>query len=64
MGSAWDKGREKTKDRRIRKLFDINAGDSLVVLGDDNQGIAILKSEYFLAMAGLLSLQTYDDKIC
>ena len=39
---------------KARKLFDISPGDQLVVLGDESQGLAVLKSEYFLAMAGLL----------
>ncbi|MBE6040801.1 MAG: helix-turn-helix domain-containing protein [Clostridiales bacterium] len=34
-----------------RKLFNISAGDKLVVLGDENQGIAVLKSDMFLALA-------------
>ena len=36
---------------KARKLFDISAGDRLVVLGDETQGIAILKSEYFIELA-------------
>ena len=30
---------------KARKLFDISSGDQLVVLGDETQGIAILKAE-------------------
>ena len=36
---------------KARKLFSIAPGDQLVVLGDENQGLAIMKSEGFLAMA-------------
>ena len=36
---------------KARKLFDISAGDQLVVLGDETQGLAIMKAEYFLAIA-------------
>ena len=36
---------------KARKLFDISPGDRLVVLGDESQGLAILKSEVFLALA-------------
>ena len=50
MVTVGDKG-QIVIPAKARKLFDINAGDQLVVLGDENQGIAILKSEYFLAMA-------------
>ena len=40
---------------KARKMFDISPGDQLVVLGDETQGLAVLKADYFLAMAGLLS---------
>ena len=36
---------------RARKLFDIRPGDQLAVLGDETQGLAILKSESLLALA-------------
>lgn len=36
---------------KARKVFGISAGDQLVVLGDEGQGIAIIKSEEFLALA-------------
>ena len=36
---------------KARKLFSINAGDQLVVLGDESQGIALLKSDSFLQFA-------------
>ena len=36
---------------KARKLFSISPGDQLVVLGDENQGLAIMKAEGFLAMA-------------
>lgn len=36
---------------KARKLFDISAGDQLVVLGDEGQGLAIIKTQSFLAMA-------------
>lgn len=35
---------------KARKIFDINPGDNLVVLGDENSGIAILKEKDLLAM--------------
>lgn len=34
-----------------RKIFNIKPGDNLVVLGDEAQGIAILKSEIFDVLA-------------
>lgn len=36
---------------KARKLFDISAGDQLVVLGDEKQGLAIIKAKSFLAIA-------------
>ena len=36
---------------KARKLFGISPGDGLVVLGDESQGLAILKSDYFLELA-------------
>ena len=39
---------------KARKLFDISQGDQLVVLGDEGQGIAIVKAEMFMAMAGMV----------
>ena len=37
---------------KARKIFNINVGDSLIVLGDDTQGIAILKEQDFMYMLG------------
>lgn len=39
---------------KARKIFDISAGDQLVVVGDEGQGLAVLKPEYFLSMANLI----------
>lgn len=33
--------------KQARELFDINPGDSLIVLGDDKKGIAIPKKSMF-----------------
>ena len=35
---------------KCRKIFDIKPGDELVVLGDEQQGIALLKHEYMLSL--------------
>ncbi|MBQ8655410.1 MAG: helix-turn-helix domain-containing protein [Clostridia bacterium] len=35
---------------RCRKVFDIKPGDQLLVLGDDQQGIAILKQSFLMDM--------------
>lgn len=39
---------------KARKLFSIGTGDQLVVLGDEVQGLALLKAEKFLHMAELI----------
>ena len=39
---------------KARRLFSIQPGDSLVVLGDEAQGIALLKSEDFLRIADMI----------
>ena len=39
---------------KARKLFGIAAGDRLVVLGDDEQGLAILKEERILAFSEMV----------
>lgn len=39
---------------KARKIFDISAGDRMLVLGDEGQGIAIVKADSFLHMAGMV----------
>ena len=39
---------------KARKLFEIAQGDRLVVLGDEGQGIALVKAEDFLEMASMI----------
>lgn len=46
---------------KARKLFSIDAGDQLVVLGDEAQGIALVKSDSFLHMADMIR-QNMEDK--
>jgi len=53
MVTVGDKG-QIVIPAKARKLFDINPGDQLVVLGDDTQGMALLKSGDFLAMADVV----------
>ena len=40
---------------KARKLFNISSGDQLVILGDEAQGLAILKAESFLELAQSVS---------
>ena len=39
---------------KARKTFEIASGDQLVVLGDEAQGLAIMKAENLLAMADMI----------
>lgn len=39
---------------KARKLFDISPGDQFIVLGDEGQGLAIVKTERFLAVADMI----------
>ncbi|MCR5590825.1 MAG: helix-turn-helix domain-containing protein [Lachnospiraceae bacterium] len=50
MVTVGDKG-QIVIPAKARKLFDISAGDQLVVLGDETQGLAILKSDHILSLA-------------
>lgn len=40
---------------KARKIFDISPGDQLVVLGDEGQGLAVVKSEHFLSLAAMVN---------
>lgn len=39
---------------RARKIFGIQPGDQLVVLGDETQGLALIQSDSFLALADMI----------
>jgi AbrB family looped-hinge helix DNA binding protein len=39
---------------KARKIFNISTGDQLVVLGDEDQGLALLKTDGFLALADMI----------
>lgn len=49
MVKVGDKG-QIVIPAKARKIFDIKPGDNLVILGDEESGIAILKEEDLLAM--------------
>lgn len=38
---------------KARKIFGINPGDSLIVLGDEQQGLALIKTDFFMEMLEL-----------
>lgn len=37
-----------------RKVFEISAGDKLVVLGEEGQGMALMKADHFLSLANMV----------
>ena len=43
---------------KARKIFGISSGDELVVLGDESQGLALIKSEQLLAFADAVRSKT------
>lgn len=53
MVTVGDKG-QIVIPAKARKLFDITPGDQLVVLGDESQGMAIIKAKDFLNMANII----------
>ena len=53
MVTVGDKG-QIVIPAKARKVFDISPGDSLVVLGEEDQGMALMKADYFLDMANMI----------
>ena len=45
---------------KARKVFHISAGDQLVVLGDEAQGLAIMKASVFLELADMIRERLKD----
>ena len=39
---------------KARKIFEISTGDQLVVLGDERQGLALVKASNFLSLANIV----------
>ena len=54
--SVGDKG-QIIIPARARKIFDISPGDQLVVLGDEGQGLAIMKASGFMDLANAIRQQ-------
>lgn len=53
MVKVGDKG-QIVIPAKARKIFDIHPGDSLFVLGDETQGLAIIKEKSFLSLLAKL----------
>lgn len=47
--------------KEARDVFDIKPGDSLLMLGDINQGIALVKTDIFQAVADTILNPKKDD---
>ena len=54
MVTVGDKG-QIVIPAKARKLFNISPGDNLVVLGDENQGMALIKADSFLSIANMIN---------
>nr|QCO92791.1 hypothetical protein [uncultured bacterium]QCO92815.1 hypothetical protein [uncultured bacterium]QCO92867.1 hypothetical protein [uncultured bacterium]QCO92902.1 hypothetical protein [uncultured bacterium]QCO92934.1 hypothetical protein [uncultured bacterium] len=49
--------------KEARDIFDINPGDTLLLLGDEARGIAIVKNDVFLSVAErILKTQNPDQE--
>ena len=55
--TVGDKG-QITLPVKARKIFNINSGDNLILLGDEDQGIAVIKEENFLKMVEIIQGKT------
>ena len=55
--TVGDKG-QITLPVKARKVFNINPGDNLILLGDEQKGIAVIKEEEFLKMIEALKENT------
>ena len=53
MVTVGDKG-QVVIPAQARKIFDIKPGDNLIVLGDEGQGIALLKEDGFLDLLNMV----------
>jgi hypothetical protein len=54
----WSVSMLLLKDFRYRPIFNISQGDEFVVLGDENSGLALIKSEDFLNFADMVRKNT------
>ena len=50
----YREGREIVTPRGVRDIFDINPGDTLLMLADKNQGIAIVQNDVYMNFADAL----------
>ena len=62
MVKVGDKG-QIVIPANARKIFDIQPGDNLLILGDEEQGIAILKEKSFLEQLRLMEHMRHMESI-
>ena len=43
---------QSTIPAEARKMFNINEGDTIMVMGDKNRGLALLKADLFYSLMG------------
>ncbi|MDP8232786.1 MAG: AbrB/MazE/SpoVT family DNA-binding domain-containing protein [Candidatus Zophobacter franzmannii] len=48
--------------KKAREYFNINAGDSLIVLGDKNKGLTIIKADKLEDFAQMLLQNAHENK--
>jgi AbrB family looped-hinge helix DNA binding protein len=48
---------------KARKIFNISQGDEFVVLGDENSGLALIKSEDFLNFTDMVKENTKQEAV-
>jgi AbrB family looped-hinge helix DNA binding protein len=48
--------------KKAREYFDINAGDTLIVLGDKNKGLTIIKADKLENFANMLLKNVHDNE--
>ncbi|RQW22817.1 helix-turn-helix domain-containing protein [Bacillus sp. C1-1] len=50
--------------KKARDLFQLRAGDKLLILGDEEQGLALVKNEHFLTLADdIFAAQNESDDV-
>lgn len=59
MVTVGDKG-QIVIPAKARKVFNISPGDNLIILGDESQGLAIMKADSFLELVEMIKSASSD----
>ena len=54
MKGAFFMAKTKGKPKEARDMFDINPGDTLIILGDKERGLAIPRKDQFADFFGIV----------